>query len=585
MKNRNGSIGVMFVVLLVLFMGAFSCMDIIRGGLWAAEADLSAAQRGAEQQGAALAVAAAVGERSLEATVAVPPPEAAAPHEPTGTPTDSADGPHQNAAAPAPPKPSPEKTVSSSPAKTAPQAPNSTPAPVVAAPPASVPAPANAGKETVEPEASPADKQAPPLTAAQLHNPGGAPLIDTSHMTNETALKAIERNVSLFKDRIKERFSVWLERSARYIEIMKDVLREKNLPEELVFLPIVESGFSVDAYSSAKAVGPWQFIAGTAKRYGLVIDWWRDERKDPVKSTRAAAAYLNDLYKMFGSWNLALAAYNAGEGRIMRALKKSDADDYWSLRGTKQIKEETKEYVPRYIAATMIAHTPEHYGFEDLDYHEPLEYDEVTIQSPLDIEVIARCSECSVREVRELNPELRRWSTPPNLAQYTLRIPAGTKELFLKNLSETPKEDRFTVDTYVAKKGDTVKKIAMKTGIPVTAILAMNSFSGLERFDAGDPVKLPPRGKFVADRDDRNDQRSMVKKAVYKKQLGEPRGEKKRAVAKGKKGSSAKAKAKIASREAKVTAKKTKSPEAKGAKGGAPVKGAAKKGKVKIKKA
>ena len=342
-----------------------------------------------------------------------------------------------------------------------------------------------------------------------------APLSDDSYASNATALKAIGKSVDLFKDRIKERFTVYLERSAQYIEIMKEILRGKDLPEELVFLPIVESGFNPNAYSRARAVGPWQFIASTGKRYGLVIDWWRDERKDPVKSTVAAAEYLRDLYKMFGSWNLALAAYNAGEGKISKALRKSDSVDYWALLNTKQIRNETKEYVPRYIAATMIANTPEEYGFNNLDYREPLEYDEVTVTSPIDIDVVAKCAECTVREIREANPELRRWSTPANVAKYTIRIPAGSKDIFQDNLSAIPEEKRFTVEQYTLKKGDTIKKIARKTGVPGATIVAMNSLNGLEHLTAGNMITLPPKGKFSPDLDDR----PLVQKVAYKKKM------------------------------------------------------------------
>lgn len=401
---------------------------------------------------------------------------------------------------------------------------------VTVPPPEAAPAPSPAPQIAPPAQSGPdAGKQGAVVIATEPPKDDKSP-VDTSYKSNETALKAIERNVTLFKDKIRERFSIWLERSARYMEIMKEILREKELPEELVFLPIIESGFNLNAYSRAKAVGPWQFIAATGKRYGLVIDWWRDERKDPVKSTRAAADYLKDLYKMFGSWNLALAAYNAGEGRIQKALKRSDADDYWELLNTKQIKSETKEYVPRYIAASMIASTPEEYGFHNLDYHEPLEYDEISVPSPLDIEVIAKCAECTVKEIRELNPELRRWSTPPNVPQYTIRIPSGSKEIFVKNLSAVPRDERFTVDTYTARKGDTVKKIAKKTGLPVTAILAMNSFSGIERFSAGEEVKIPPRGKFSLDPDDV----AIARKVSYKKKPAKPSADKKKAGKKGK---------------------------------------------------
>lgn len=330
---------------------------------------------------------------------------------------------------------------------------------------------------------------------------------------NTTALSSIERSMNLFTVRIRAKFTLWLERSARYIDIMKGILRERKLPEELVFLPIVESGFNCNAYSRARAVGPWQFIEATAKRYGLVVDWWRDERRDPVKSTEAAAAYLRDLYKMFGSWNLALAAYNAGEGKIMRALRTTDADDYWSLLHTKQIRNETKEYVSHFLAATMIAHTPEEYGFSNLVYHEPLEYDDVVINTPLDLEVIAECAEASLEEIRELNPELRRWSTPLNVGRYTIRIPKGTKDVFTENLSMIPVEERFSFDTYKVKKGEDFRKIANKLNLPTGVILALNDMSGIEHIKAGNEIRIPPKGKFFPDLDDR----MSAKKVSYTK--------------------------------------------------------------------
>jgi membrane-bound lytic murein transglycosylase D len=332
---------------------------------------------------------------------------------------------------------------------------------------------------------------------------------DYSH--NELAEKAVKKNISFFSEKIKEKFSLWLSRSGKYLDLMKGILKEKDVPEEIVFLSLIESGFNPFAYSPARAAGYWQFIASTAKRYGLEINWWRDERRDPVKSTEAAANYLKDLYDMFGSWNLAMAAYNAGEGKILKALNRTKTDDYWSLLNTRYIKRETKDYVPKFIAASLIANSPQNFGFEDLEYHPPLNYDEVTIESPVDLEVIAECTETTEEVIRGLNPELRRWCTPPDVPEYVLKIPEGKKDLFLKNLSQIPEEERFSIDIYKVKKGDTLKSISKKEGVPVQVILDLNSMEKIIPPKAGVKIYLPPKGKFILDRDDR----AAIKKASF----------------------------------------------------------------------
>lgn len=306
--------------------------------------------------------------------------------------------------------------------------------------------------------------------------------------------KAVENSLYFFSRRIKERFTTFLSRSGRYISMMSEILKEKNLPHELVFLPLIESGFNPYALSPKKAHGLWQFIPSTAKRYGLKIDWWVDERRDPVKATLAATEYLSELYSMFGSWSLALAAYNAGEGKITRALGKAKTDNFWVLRNTKYIKKETKNYVPSYIAATAIAKDPEGFGFQDINYHEPMAYDEVTINSPMDIEIIARYAGVDVKEIRELNPELKRWCTPPNVLGYNLRIPANTKERFLANLSNAGDVKHFSVEHYTVNKGDTLKKIATRRGISVEVIRELNSLNKDSQLQAGSTILVPPKG-------------------------------------------------------------------------------------------
>ncbi len=351
-----------------------------------------------------------------------------------------------------------------------------------------------------------------PIIASLPNRTVDSSTILSDYSYSSFALEAIKKHIEFFTEKIKEKFSLWLSRSGKYIDMMKNILRENNIPEEMVFLPLIESGFNPNAYSRARAVGYWQFIASTAKRYGLEINWWKDERRDPEKSTWAAANYLKDLYEMFGSWDLAMAAYNAGEGKILKALNKTNTDNYWELVKTDYIKPETKNYVPKFIAAALIANNPDEYGFDNLEFHPSLEYDTVTITSPLDLDVIAQCAETSLIVIKELNPELRRWCTPPDVSEYTLRIPAGKKEAFIKNLEKFPENKRFSIDTYKVKKGDTFTKISKKTGIPIQVILDLNSLEKGIPLKTGMKIFLPPKDKFKMYLDDKK----IVKKASYK---------------------------------------------------------------------
>jgi membrane-bound lytic murein transglycosylase D len=312
--------------------------------------------------------------------------------------------------------------------------------------------------------------------------------------SNPVALSAVEKKISFFSNDIRDRFALYLSRSGKYLGLMKDILRENGLPEDMVFLALIESGFNPYAYSRSKAAGPWQFISSTAKRYGLKIDWWVDERRDPVKSTQAAASYLKDLYEIFGSWHLAMAAYNAGEGRILRALRKLKADDFWDLTTTKYIRNETKDYVPKFIAARKIASDPEDYGFSEIEYEQNFRFDEVTLESPADLEVIALCAETSLEEIKALNPELSRWCTPPNVHAYTIRIPEGGAERFMERLNSIPEEKRFSMKLYTIKKGDTLYKIAKKTGTPLDLMLSLNSLTKKSRLKTGRTLYLPAKG-------------------------------------------------------------------------------------------
>lgn len=317
-----------------------------------------------------------------------------------------------------------------------------------------------------------------------------------SYDSNPLANEAVARSMALFTERLRGMFSLWLSRSNIYLPIMTEILREEGIPVEMAYLPLIESGFNPKAYSRMKAAGPWQFIAPTAKRYGLKITPWVDERRDPVKSTRAAARYLKDLHQMFGSWSLAMAAYNAGEGKIKRALDKISEWDYWGLQETNHIKPETKNYVPNFIAASLIATNPEGYGFSDLKDLEGFDYDEVAVKGSMSLEAIARYSGSTTARIKELNPELRKGSTPPGLA-YSLRIPKGSKDAFMAKAfkgaaaSKSSASKSAAAGAYVVRKGDSLHKISKKTGVSLNALLAANSLSSGSVIRPGQRLSLP----------------------------------------------------------------------------------------------
>jgi len=288
---------------------------------------------------------------------------------------------------------------------------------------------------------------------------------------------SVENHLEYFKTRGRDMFQIWLDRSARYIPVMKEIFKKKNLPEDLVYIAMIESGFNPYAVSWARAVGPWQFMPATGKLYGLKIDWWIDERKDPIKSTYAAAEHFKDLHNLFGSWPLAMASYNAGAGKVQRAVLRTRSEDFWDLKASRYIRKETKNYVPKFMAATIIAKNPELYGFTVSNY-EPYKYDEVVLEESTDLRLVARCAGCTYEEIKELNPELRRWVTPPQISNYTLRIPSGKKEAFLANYAAIPPEQKIKWDRHEVKKGETLAAIAKQFNTTPEAIRDIN---GLKR--------------------------------------------------------------------------------------------------------
>jgi membrane-bound lytic murein transglycosylase D len=223
----------------------------------------------------------------------------------------------------------------------------------------------------------------------------------------------------------------YLARSTRYLPMIKRVFQEAGLPEDLAYLAMIESGFNCKAYSPAAACGMWQFIRGTGLRYGLNINGYVDERRDPEKATRAAAQYLLDLYKQFGSWYLAAASYNCGEGRVQRELNQSNHKNFWELSANKCLPTETKNYVPQMIAATIIAKNPKKFGFTNIPYLPPLKTEKVQVKETTSLTAAAVAVNVPAEELQALNPELLRGVTPT----YTLNLPANSATLFDKNIT------------------------------------------------------------------------------------------------------------------------------------------------------
>ncbi len=307
-----------------------------------------------------------------------------------------------------------------------------------------------------------------------------------------TLNRQVEFYLDFFQNKQKKTFTRWLERSGRYTPLVKKELKAAGLPTDLAYLPLIESGYSLTAYSRARAVGPWQFIRGTGRKYGLTINNYIDERRDPIKSTKAAVAYLSDLYNEFGSWPLSVAGYNAGEGKIRRAIKKYKTTNFWELAQGRYLKSETKRYVPKLMAAIIIAKEPEKYGFYDIDYQEPLSYETVKVPRWTTVKAVAVAINEDYEEMRNLNRELRRSITPPYSRNYTIKVPVGKKELVAENLKRVVPVMSTEYKTHVVKRGETLTKVCRKYNLNKTTILKANDLRS-SKLAKGKRLRIPFR--------------------------------------------------------------------------------------------
>jgi len=295
--------------------------------------------------------------------------------------------------------------------------------------------------------------------------------------------------VEYFQNPHKEFFAASLARSGRYVQAFQSVFEQSGIPKDLVFMAHVESAFKTNAYSRSRAKGIFQFIAATGRRYGLRIDSWVDERSDPDKSARAAAAYLKDLYGMFGDWYLALAAYNAGEGKIQRSLAQTRKSDFWSLASTRSLRAETRNYVPAILAATLIAKQPKKFGF-DVAPEDRVATDVVRIEGQIDLRVLARIADLEPEMVRQLNPQLRRGMTPPG-ATTDVNVPAGMAEAVATAYADLPASERLVLARHEVAKGESIGGIAHRYGVSAAAVANANRMAKGAAVKPGQQLIIP----------------------------------------------------------------------------------------------
>ena len=309
--------------------------------------------------------------------------------------------------------------------------------------------------------------------------------------------------VQLFTGRLKSYLEEGLSRGAQYLPMIQEVFRAEGLPLDLAYVPLIESAFKPTALSRAKAKGIWQFMRGTGLENGLVHDWYIDERAEPEKATWAAAKYLKTLNGMFkGDWHLALASYNGGPGRVQRAMKRSGRSDFWKLTATtRYLPRETRDYVPLILAAIIVAKNPAQYGMnvQPFDYT-PLET--VTLSSAVDLRRIAEWLGMPVQALQDLNPELRRWTTPVRSTDYELKVPGGTGDIIRAHLVQSDPDELAPLSWHTVKKGETLVTIAKTLKVNRTDLAEANYLSTRAKVATGQRLIIPRAPALLAARTD-----------------------------------------------------------------------------------
>jgi len=337
---------------------------------------------------------------------------------------------------------------------------------------------------------APATEESPtPALAAAVETD----LAQTSHDIPIPLNARVLSYVELFQGRLRNFIQEGLDRGTDYLPMIQSVFRAEGLPLDLAYVPLIESAFKTNALSRASAKGVWQFMRPTATENGLKHDWYVDERSDPQKATRAAAKYLKTLGRMFdGDWHLALASYNGGPGRVQRAMKRYGRDDFWSLsEHPRWLPRETREYVPMILAAVIIARNPAQYGFSVAEPTPPSPADGVTVSGPVDLRRIAEWTGTPVDVIQQLNPELRRWTTPVRAQAYELKVPQGSAEALRARLADADAAERGALNWHTVRPGESIATIARKLRVNRADLAEANYLSVRTRVQPGQKLVIP----------------------------------------------------------------------------------------------
>jgi membrane-bound lytic murein transglycosylase D len=349
--------------------------------------------------------------------------------------------------------------------------------------------------ESLEPSESPLDEiGAVDLYAVQV-DPGLEDLVSEDlRNTRFDVPVVVKKEVLKFLDYYqgpgRKAMEASLVRSGRYLPLFREIFKEEGVPLDLLYMAHVESLFKPQAYSRARARGIWQFVKGTALLYDLKVGWWLDERLDYCKSTKSAALYLKDLYERFGSWYLALAAYNGGPGRVSRVIRRYGEMDYWTMAKRGLLLRETRNYVPSILAAIIISRHPERYGFT-VEPAGPIEFETVPLDYQVDLAVIAESLNVPLATMMELNPELQRGVTPFETEGYLLKVPPKNRELLTQQLAKIPPEKRLRLKHHSVRRGETLSHISAKYGVSIRAIAEVNRIRNINRLKLGQDLMIP----------------------------------------------------------------------------------------------